>query len=64
MIPSYLSTSMKIGQLNPTRKTLENIEFICRMSRFPSFRPKKKRPGETPGLFFCNSVIEQKSLLG
>jgi hypothetical protein len=64
MIPSYLSTSMKIGQLNPTRKTLENIEFICRMSRFPSFRPKKKDRVKHPAFFFCNSVIEQKSLLG
>tara|TARA_Y100000385_G_C12991869_1_gene593178 strand:+ start:819 stop:947 length:129 start_codon:yes stop_codon:yes gene_type:complete len=35
MIPSYLSTSMKIGQLNPTRKTPENIEFILSHVPFP-----------------------------
>jgi len=51
MIPSYLSTSMKIGQLNPTRKTVQNIEFICRMSRFPSFRPKKKDRVKHPAFF-------------
>tara|TARA_S200000501_G_scaffold357954_1_gene382186 strand:- start:155 stop:283 length:129 start_codon:yes stop_codon:yes gene_type:complete len=35
MISSYLRASMKVGQLNPTRKALENIEVILSHVPFP-----------------------------